>query len=411
MSKITEIRNARVVTPTRCLDDGRVILTGDRIAQVGATPDTTLSRARTIDADGRLVMPGLIDLHGDDIEHHHSPRAGAAVQPRTALTTADRTNLLNGVTTKFHAVAFEEAPDDGRSLATASALATEISQATYTLGDNRLHARCELSDESVTAVTEAVGSVGVDLLSVMHHAPGDGQYDDDSFERHYIEDRNWSADGVARLARQRASADPTSRDDRVERIVDLAARAGVPVASHDDASPAAVDRMADHGVTISEYPLTLDAIRRADARGLTTVMGAPNLLRGGSLWDNLAADTAIDAGCVDVLCADYHPPSLLAAPFVDTGESLSTRVNRVTRNPADAVGLTDRGRIEAGARADLLVVDPDPTPTVERVFVGGESVARLQPTGSPQAEPTEAEQEQTPSLSSYPSPSAFHRQR
>lgn len=411
MSEIIEIRNATVVTPSRCLDDGRVIVTGDRIAQVGSTPDSDLPRSRTIDADGRLVMPGVIDLHGDDIEHHHSPRAGATVQPRTALTTADRTNLLNGITTKFHAVAFEEAPDDGRSLATAATLATEISQAGYTLGDNRLHARCELSDESVSAVAEIVDSVGVDLLSVMHHAPGDGQYDDESFERHYVEDRNWSADGVARLARQRAAADPAVRDNRVERIVDLAARAGVPVASHDDESPAAVDRMADHGVTISEYPLTLDAISRADARGLTTVMGAPNLLRGGSLWDNLAADTAIEAGCVDVLCADYHPPSLLAAPFIDTGESLPTRVNRVTRNPADAVGLTDRGRVEAGARADLLIVDPEPTPTVERVFVGGESVARLEPTDTPQAESPAATQEHTPSLSSYPSPSAFHRQR
>ena len=409
MSEIIEIRDATVVTPNRCLDDGRVVVTGDRIAQVGSTPDSDLARARTINADGRLVMPGLIDLHGDDIEHHHSPRAGAAVQPRTALTTADRTNLLNGITTKFHAIAFEEAPDDGRSLATAAALASEVGQASYTLGDNRLHARCELSDESVSAVAEAVDSAGVDLLSVMHHAPGDGQYDDDSFERHYLEDRNWSADGVARLARQRAAADPAVRDNRVERIVDLARRAGVPVASHDDESPAAVDRMADHGVTISEYPLTLDAISRADARGLTTVMGAPNLLRGGSLWDNLAADTAIEAGCVDVLCADYHPPSLLAAPFIDTGESLPTRVNRVTRNPADAVGLTDRGRIEAGARADLLVVDPEPTPTVEQVFVGGESVAQLQPPEPEQTEPPEATQEHTPSLSSYPSPSAFHR--
>jgi len=77
-----------------------------------------------------------------------------------------------------------------------------------------------------------------------------------------------------------------------------------------------------------------------------------------------------------VLCADYHPPSLLAAPFVDTGEDLPTRVNRVTRNPADAAGLDDRGRIEVGARADVIVVDPEPTPTVETVLVQGEEVVR-----------------------------------
>jgi len=136
------------------------------------------------------------------------------------------------------------------------------------------------------------------------------------------------------------------------------------------------------GATISEYPLTLDTIQRATERGLTTVMGAPNLQQGGSLSGNLDTDVAIDADCVDVLCADYHPPSLLAAPFVDTGEPLPTRVNRVTRNPADAVGLTDRGRIEIGARADLILVDPEPTPSVERVFVGGRSVAAVGSTGS-----------------------------
>jgi len=410
MSEITEIRNATVVTPTECLDDGRVILTGDRIAQVGSTPDSELTRATTVDANGQIVMPGLVDLHGDDIEGHHSPRAGATVPPRTALTTADRTNLLAGVTTKFHAVAFEDAPDDDRSLAAASALAAEIDDADYTLGDNRLHARCELTEASVTAVAETIETTGADLVSIMHHAPGEGQYDSDDFERHYIEDRNVSAEGVARLAAARESLDADDRDARVARIAEIARQAAVPLASHDDASPAAVDRMAAHGVTISEYPLTLDAIQQAEARGLTTVMGAPNLLRGGSLWDNLAVDTAIDAGCVDVLCADYHPPSLLAAPFVDTGEPLSTRVNRVTRNPADAVGLTDRGRIEVGARADLIVVDPDPTPTVEQVFVEGQPVAELGPPLD-DCEPRDAEIDSTPTLASYPSTSAFYRSR
>jgi alpha-D-ribose 1-methylphosphonate 5-triphosphate diphosphatase len=95
------------------------------------------------------------------------------------------------------------------------------------------------------------------------------------------------------------------------------------------------------------------------------------MTRGRSLYGNLSAKRAARADVLDVLCADYHPPSLLSAAFVDTGESLSERVARVTRNPADAVGLTDRGRIEKGARADLLVVDPEPVPTVECVLLEG----------------------------------------
>ncbi|WP_050031945.1 alpha-D-ribose 1-methylphosphonate 5-triphosphate diphosphatase [Halorubrum halophilum] len=382
MTGITEVRNGRVVTPSGVVEGGRVVVSGDRIARVDRASANGSSGPTTVDADGRVVMPGIIDLHGDDIEHHRSPRAGASVDARTALTAADRANLLNGVTTKYHAVAFEESPDDGRTLRTAETIAAEIRREEYTLGDNRLHARCELADASAEAVEGVVDRFGVDLLSVMHHAPGDGQYDDEEFERHYVEDRNWPAASVDDAMETRRSLDDADRADRIRRIADLARRAGVPLASHDDESARDVERMADHGTDISEYPLTREAARRATDLGLAVVMGAPNLVRGGSLWDNLGARDAIDDGLVDVLCADYHPPSLLAAPFVDTGESLSTRVNRVTRNPAEAAGLDDRGRIEAGARADLIVVDPNGAPTVDRVFVAGTEAIRTDRTAT-----------------------------
>ena len=376
MTGTTEIRNGRVVTPTGVVEGGRVVLSGGRITRVGETPRGPTRGARTVDADGNLVIPGLVDVHGDDVEHQLSPRSGARVDVRTAVSMADRVNLLAGVTTKFHAVAFEDVPDDDRSLGEAEALAREIDGASYTLGDNRLHARCEPVERSVATVERLVDDVDVDLVSVMHHAPDDGQFDRDEFQRHYVEDRNWPARSVERIATERAAMTGAEVDALSARIADLAERVDVPLASHDDETPDDVDRMAAHGASISEYPLTLDAARHAVDRGMTTAMGAPNLVRGGSLWDNLSVRTAIDAGAVDVLCADYHPPSLLAAPFVDTGEPLPERVNRVTRNPADAVGLHDRGRIRVGGRADVLVVDPEPTPTVERAFVGGVEVLR-----------------------------------
>ncbi|MGM0447694.1 MAG: alpha-D-ribose 1-methylphosphonate 5-triphosphate diphosphatase [Methanobacteriota archaeon] len=384
MTGRTEIRHARVVTPSGVVDDGHVVVAGDRIARVGPTPSRPVSGAETVDADGRVLIPGLVDLHGDDIEHHRSPRSGALTDLRTAVTTADRANLLCGVTTKYHAVAFEDAPDDGRTLDEATALADELATEGYTLGDNRLHARCELTAGSVETVERVAAEAGVDLLSVMHHAPGNGQYDDGEFERHYVEDRNWPAEAVDEVAARRHSLGDATRSERIDRVLEIARRVGVPVASHDDDSAAAVEEMAERGVAVSEYPLTLDAAVRAHDLGLATAVGAPNLVRGGSLWDNLAAGDAIDRGVVDVLCADYHPPSLLTAPFVETGESLATRVNRVTRNPADVVGLSDRGRIAVDARADLVLVDPDATPTAERVFVGGTEVVRTGPE-SPEA--------------------------
>jgi alpha-D-ribose 1-methylphosphonate 5-triphosphate diphosphatase len=289
-------------------------------------------------------------------------------------------NVLNGVTTKFHAIAFEDAPEDCRSLDIAASIAEELATETYTLGDNRLHVRCELTEPSVNAVADVVESNDVDLLSVMHHVPGDGQYDPEEFEHHYIQDRNWPTDAVKDVATVRRSMETTTRHERIRRITDLAQADGIPVASHDDEVPREVELMANNGVSICEYPLTIDAAQQANDLGLASVMGAPNLVRGESLWDNLSARKAVEHDLVDVLCSDYHPPLLLAAPFVDTGEPLPTRVNRVTRNPADVAGLTDRGRIEVGARADLIVVDPNPTPTVKRVLVEGTEIAR---TGQP----------------------------
>ena len=376
MTRFTEIRNGRIVTPSRVIEGGRVVVAGERVVRIDRDAPSSTRSDTVIDADGRVVMPGLVDLHGDDIEEQFAPRSGAETDPATALATTDRMNVLHGVTTKFHALAFEESPEDGRNLENAARIARAVDRGADALGDNRVHARCELADESADAVAALIEEVDVDLVSVMHHAPGGGQYDAESFERHYVEDRNWPAEAARSAAEERSGMDDASRDRRIARVRDLARRVGAPLASHDDECRGDVETMAAHGAAISEYPLTLDAARRAKSLGLATVMGAPNLVRGGSLWDNLSARDAIEAGVLDALCSDYHPASLLAAPFVDTGESLSTRVNRVTRNPADVAGLPDRGRIEVGARADLVVVDPSPTPTVERAFVAGTEAIR-----------------------------------
>jgi alpha-D-ribose 1-methylphosphonate 5-triphosphate diphosphatase len=168
--------------------------------------------------------------------------------------------------------------------------------------------------------------------------------------------------------------------ERIDRVVAAAHDAGAVTASHDDEDPQEVTRLHEAGVDVTEYPITLETAERATDLGMTTAMGAPNLVRGESQWGNLATAEAIENGVVDVLVADYHPPSLLAGAFVETGDPLPERVRRVTAAPADAVGLTDRGRIETGARADLLVVDRNPTPTVARAIVAGKPVYRADPT-------------------------------
>jgi alpha-D-ribose 1-methylphosphonate 5-triphosphate diphosphatase len=372
------VTNARVVTGDTVVDGG-VRIEGDRIVAVGDVDDAPTA----VDVGGRYVLPGLVDLHGDDIESHLFPRSGARMDTHMALTAADRANVAAGITTKFHAVSFERDEEQSRSPALGADLAEAIAAADDLVTDHRLHARCEVTQqECVEAVLEVAEQGHADVVSVMSHVPGKGQFrDTEAFLEYYRQSTDHSVETARRRLERRGDLSMRTLRERVDRVVAAAHDAGAVTASHDDEKPAAVERLHDAGVDISEYPITLETARRASELGMTTAMGAPNLVRGESQWGNLRTAEAVDAGVVDALVADYHPPSLLAAVFVDTGEPLPDRVARVTAGPADAAGLTDRGRIEPGARADLVVIDPDPTPTVTRAFVAGRPAYRAE--GSP----------------------------
>lgn len=376
------IANARVVTPDRVIPDGHVSIDGDRIEAVGGGPAP--AAVPTIDAEGRFLLPGLVDLHGDDLERHRFPRDEASVDVETALLTCDRSNVAAGITTKFHAVAFENAPHDDRSITRAKDATTTLGSVDGLLGDNRVNARCELGDDrAVDAVIDVVERDAVSLVSLMNHLPNCGQFDGlEQFQRHYTDGGKGAADQADRIRQQRRRVASDPVDASTRRVVSAARSAGIPVASHDDESTDEIDAMAALDVSLSEYPVTMAAARRAAERNMTTVMGAPNLVRGGSLWDNLSAAEAIGSGLVDALCTDYHPASLLATIPLDTGEPLPTRVERVTAAPAEAVGLRDRGRVEPDTRADLILVDPTSPPRVHRAFVAGDEVYRASSTYS-----------------------------
>lgn len=375
----TVVENARLVTPDAIVE-GALRIEGDRIVGIG---DVERSKNDTIDAQGRLVLPGLIDLHGDDIESHLHPRSGVRMDTHMALVSTDRANVAAGITTKFHAISFESDPEKNRSPELGAEITDAVEQATDLMADHRIHARCEVTQERcVEAVEEVIAGGDAGLVSVMSHIPGKGQFRDrEAFIQYYRESQNHTvAEAKAMIEERRDIALGTIRK-RVNRIVEAAHDHGIPTASHDDEEATDVERLHDIGVDISEYPITLSTAERAHELGMTVTMGAPNLVRGESQWDNLRTADAIDAGLVDALVADYHPISLLASPFVDTGEPLPERVARVTKRPADAVGLSDRGRIVDDARADLVIVDEEPTPTVTQAFVAGKPVYRAE--GSP----------------------------
>jgi alpha-D-ribose 1-methylphosphonate 5-triphosphate diphosphatase len=211
----------------------------------------------------------------------------------------------------------------------------------------------------------------------MDHTPGQGQYPDEASWRVSY----GSADGIGdteldqRLAAKRAGAGRTEEGRRM--LADVARRHGCALAAHDDDSAAAVAHGKSLGARISEFPVNREAAEAARATGLGTVMGAPNARRGRSHLTNLSARDALEAGCLDALASDYHPPSMLAAVYqLAATYGWDESVALVTRGPARLAGLTDRGRIAAGQRADLVAVSPGDWPTVRATWIRGREVFR-----------------------------------
>ena len=369
----TLISGGTVVTPTSEIENGTVAFSEGKIVSVEAEPHDSPD----VDATGKYVLPGFVDLHGDDIERHLFPRAGERVDTTVALDRCDIANASAGVTTKYHAIAFEDVPDDNRSIELARRLARHIRKFNREAGariDNRLHMRCELTNESaVDAVSQEIQSGG-DLVSLVSHIPGTGQFaGENTLTQRYNLPDDISESSLQALETRR-NVSEAEEISRAREITELASNRNIPVASHDDETVSSVDNAAAIGVDISEYPLSHRAAQRATELNLAVAMGAPNVVRGGSLWDGPDASQAIRDGAVDILCSDFRPQSLLSSVFIENGEPLKDRVLRVSTAPAAAAGLYDRGRLECGARADLIIVDPDLVPSIARTYVAGEQV-------------------------------------
>ncbi|HQT52955.1 MAG TPA: alpha-D-ribose 1-methylphosphonate 5-triphosphate diphosphatase, partial [Phenylobacterium sp.] len=247
--------------------------------------------------------------------------------------------------------------------------------------DHRLHWRCETPADDLPARLEQLASHPLtSLFSLMDHTPGQRQYR--NIEKHLA---NWSANGMSaqdideRLAGIRDRQGRNAANNR-RLVADLAKSRGIPLASHDDEDVEHVDEAADLGATVSEFPVTIEAARRAKERGMVVVMGGPNLMRGGSYSGNVPASELADAGLLDAFASDYVPRSLIECAFALTaapfGWSLARAVAVVTEAPARAAQLTDRGTITSGARADLVRVNTrGGLPVVRGVWVEGQRAA------------------------------------
>ncbi len=386
MTDTIRIINGKVVTSTKVFPEASLVMRKGYIHAIETESSKVLSRhdERLVDAKNCWILPGIIDTHSDAIEVELSPRPTSRLPYRVAMHELERKLIGSGITTIYHALSL--ADWDGlkwvRQTETVQKIMHHLrnfAEQSDRLLTHRIHLRFEIANTTaVSYVREAILSRWIDELSFNDHTPGQGQFKDIEQFRHFLmSHRNLSsqaADAVLESRMQQAKVEWGI----LQELADEAKTAGIPLASHDDDCVERLDLLEGWYGTICEFPITLEVAEEAKNRGFYVVMGAPNILNGASTNGNLSAEMAALAGVVDILCSDYYPPSLLHSVFTlaQMGLGMPRAVNMVSLNPAKALGLADRGSIEVGKRADVLIVgeSADGVPDVKSVYVAGNLV-------------------------------------
>jgi len=373
------LTNATVVLPDRVIEEGWVAIERGHISAIGRGSHPLSATIPQLDLAGAYLLPGLIDLHCDAIEKLVQPRPGVEIEIGVALHAADRLLLGCGVTCQFHALSLDDAEFGVRSERFVHDFLHHLATEHHCGARHLIHARVEMSGQrGLEALKLMLGHPLVRLVSIMDHSPGQGQYTTEAAFRAYVAQTTGRSTTEIDEILNRKRASQKDIPERIKQVIEWATRHGLPVASHDDDTPEKVAQWVQYGVRIAEFPTTLRAAQAAHAAGMAVGMGAPNVLRGKSSSGNVSALTAIEAGVVDWLCADYYPASLLSVIFrlADRGTlSLPAAVALISYNPARAVGLDHLiGSIQPGRIADLIVVRRMPDPVVQQVFVGGRPV-------------------------------------
>ncbi|MGH3993947.1 MAG: alpha-D-ribose 1-methylphosphonate 5-triphosphate diphosphatase, partial [Pseudonocardiaceae bacterium] len=331
-----------------------------------------------------LCLPGLIDVHSDGLERERLPRPGAEVPWEFALVSFEGKLRAAGITTVYHGASFQQqrSAEPARSVEAALQMCALVGDRN-SAGPvdhrvlHRLDARSEAGFEALQRQLSTVAQMA--LVSHEDHTPGQGQYADRRFLERYLA----GTQGISEdEARRRVDAKIAERDadahlrGRALQWLGAQARTGkVRLIGHDPTSAAEIQELHDRGASVAEFPTTLDAAQAARSLGMPVVMGAPNVLRGSSHSGNVAAHGLARHGLVTALASDYLPFGLLAAVFLLAQQGIATlpeAVGLVTSGPARVAGLTDRGALVEGLRADLVLVQHGGTWPVVRAVLRAE---------------------------------------
>ena len=396
---------ARVILPDR-IASVSVRIEGGRITSLDGARDG----ARVVQAQGMILAPALIDVHGDAFERQIMPRPGVTLPMDAALLETDRQLGANGIATAYHALTLGWEPGL-RSVATGwqmhhalQALAPRLTV------ENRLQLRWE------TFCSEAIGLIDAALVAPLTPSIAFNDHTTAALLHPDVplQDKPFEFDPAFPITDMKSPAFAAKMGDRAKRsgmaapvfidlmrsvwnrrsevagwIDEVAAKgraAGAPMLSHDDTQDRTRAYYRQRGARISEFPMNRHTAEDARMNGDLIVLGAPNAARGGSHLGSVGAADMIRAGLCDVLASDYYYPAMIAAVarlLADAVAPLATLWSLVSANPASAMGLTDRGLIAPGLRADLVLVDwPEGgVPVVRQTYVAGRCAYNSTPTG------------------------------
>ena len=380
MSEVLQLANARLVLTDRVIT-GRIIIIDGEI-DVIEEGDTVPNGA--VNCQGDYVMPGLVELHTDNLERHIEPRPKVDWPHLPALLAHDAELASTGITTVFDALRVGSIHSAKTGYGEyARKLADELLEARK-LGlfkiSHFLHLRAEICSETLLEEMAAFGPEDrVGIVSLMDHTPGQRQFRDLSALKNYVTKKRGLNDieFAEHVANLRMLQEKFGAIHETGAVAE-ARRYGAVLASHDDTTADQVDTSAANGVGFAEFPTTREAAAACRAHGIAVMMGAPNLVRGGSHSGNVAARELAEAEMLNIISSDYVPSALLLSAFLlaDIWDNLPAAIACVTSAPAASAGLTDRGRLKPGLRGDVIRVRAvGSTPLIRGVWSLGRRVA------------------------------------
>jgi alpha-D-ribose 1-methylphosphonate 5-triphosphate diphosphatase len=374
--------NCRIILAEGIVNGGSLRIAEGKIQEISS--GALSGQAPRTDCRGLSVMPGIIDLHSDALEKYIEPRPGTVFPMDIALQEFDKTLVSFGISTMYYCVAMVNIDNYGRDLRNtemAMKILATLNAYQNPKANTKTHLRYDvLNQEVVPLLGELISEGKIDMLSFMDHTPGQGQFH--HLENYKKRHQNHTLLSEAELDRQIEERQALRRSIPDSVFAAIAAdchQHGIALASHDDDSAEKIQWARSMDIDISEFPISLEVLELAHKEGMRTMVGAPNILLGGSHSGNLSALEALDSGYTDIICSDYSPMALFHSLFIATeklGKPLPELVQKVSLGPAKALGIEEEtGSIAQGKDADLVFFqEGGARPQIVKTLVRGQEV-------------------------------------